>query len=203
MKILLLSLCGVCCIAQTLTPNMTPIALVAGSATAVPVQLNFISGIDPIAALEWSTVFPASIGGTWTAGTAITAANKTLACSVTGTICIAYGLNQNIIATGVAGVLQLLAASSVRGPQTVTIGGGLGAGVSALGVAVSTSNLLVTVYSPFDLNQDGKVDALDLALVIQQAIGVTVCGTADFNHDGVCNVLDVVALVVDSLSPTP
>lgn len=42
-----------------------------------------------------------------------------------------------------------------------------------------------------DLNGDGVVDATDVGIAINQALGISPCTTADLDQNGVCNVVDV------------
>jgi hypothetical protein len=50
-----------------------------------------------------------------------------------------------------------------------------------------------------DLNGDGVVDALDVQLAINQALGLAACSTADLQQTGQCNVVDVQRVVNASL----
>jgi len=42
-----------------------------------------------------------------------------------------------------------------------------------------------------DLNDDGVVNALDVQIALNQALGAISCGTADLNGNGACNVVDL------------
>jgi hypothetical protein len=45
--------------------------------------------------------------------------------------------------------------------------------------------------SPCDLNGDGQVNAVDVQIAVNQALGVTACTNAALIAAGVCNILDV------------
>jgi hypothetical protein len=50
-----------------------------------------------------------------------------------------------------------------------------------------------------DLNGDGIVDAADVAIAKDQALGVSPCTTADLDGNGTCNVIDVQRVVNASM----
>lgn len=88
----------------------------------------------------------------------------------------------------------------VQAPD-VTIGAGQALTTSVPSAAV------VTIYaksnspavSPCDLNSDLRVDASDVQLSINQALGIASCGTADVTHDGKCDAVDVQRIINSSL----
>jgi hypothetical protein len=55
------------------------------------------------------------------------------------------------------------------------------------------------VSSACDLNADGKVDASDVQIAVNQALRITPCTNADLRADGVCNVLDVQRVIAAAL----
>ena len=71
-----------------------------------------------------------------------------------------------------------------------------------------TQNGTVTLFDDFtgtaptptcDLNGDGTVNAVDVQLAVNQALGVVACTTADVDQDGKCTVVDVQRIVNASL----
>lgn len=42
-----------------------------------------------------------------------------------------------------------------------------------------------------DVNNDGSINAVDVQLAVNQALGISPCGTADLQQNGQCNVIDV------------
>lgn len=200
MRPILALLFAVGAIGQTLTPSVVPTTINTGQ-TGVA-TLTFAPGSDPIAAMQWTTAFPAGLTGTWTIGAAGTAASKSLGCNAANTLCVVYGLNETPILAGPVATLALTSTSSAKALM-LGFSGGLGADPVGVGVTIATSNLLVNPFSKFDLNQDGLVNITDLGLAVQQELGNAPCTTADFNGDGKCNVIDLLLLVIDSLSPNP
>jgi hypothetical protein len=55
------------------------------------------------------------------------------------------------------------------------------------------------VVNQCDLNGDGAVNVVDVAIAISQALGNTPCGSADLQSNGTCNVIDVQRIVAASL----
>ena len=111
----------------------------AGSPISLNLTLATTSGSQP-AALEWTFTYPAaSVSGfVVSPGPVLTAAGKTLSCagSATNYICIASGINSNLIANGtVATVTVTLAGGASSAP--VGVSGALGATMS--GGAINTS----------------------------------------------------------------
>jgi hypothetical protein len=101
-----------------------------------------------LALLQWQFTFsPSSIASlAVTAGPALTAAGKTLTCGVSAGIysCIAYGLNNNLIASGVlANVTATLTSAASAG--IVTLGSALGATATGEPFTISSSGATVNV----------------------------------------------------------
>jgi hypothetical protein len=53
--------------------------------------------------------------------------------------------------------------------------------------------------SACDLNGDGIVNAVDVQIAINQALGIVPCGSADLQNNGTCNVVDVQRVIVAAL----
>lgn len=207
---LLLLVASALSLAQSITPSVSPATVVAGKTSTL--TLTFAPGSTAASAIQWSVTPPTGVTvSAWTIGAAGTSASKSLTCAGTSTqICVLAGLNTTAIGSGVVATATVTLASSDRGSEVESLAGVLGASATAASIAVTGGSATLTATSPFDLNQDGVVNALDLALAIQQVDGTAVCNapgnnpiTADFNGDGVCNVLDLILLVLDSQSATP
>ena len=67
--------------------------------------------------------------------------------------------------------------------------------------AGQSPELAVTLPARFDLNGDGTVNILDVALAVQQTLGTAPCTNADLNGDAICNILDINLLVAAVLGP--
>jgi hypothetical protein len=50
-----------------------------------------------------------------------------------------------------------------------------------------------------DLNGDGKINAVDVQIAINQALGLSPCNTADLVQNGQCSVVDVQRVINASL----
>ncbi len=91
-------------------------------------------------------------------------------------------LSANSLVTDNYGVASVAAtANNVAGSYTVTVKAG------SLSANFSLTN---TTFSPCDVNQDTKVDLLDVQKMINEALG-TIQAANDLNNDGVLNVVDI------------
>ncbi len=184
--------------AQTLSLSAVP---VAGTHNSFTVHVTYSTAAPDVAGLQWSLAMPAGLAVTEVPGGAIFGPSKTLACRTDGSLCLIYGVNQTLIGSGDVAVYTVTFPSATPpGTYTFTLAGTLG--VSSTGSPLSVaagSPLTVAILSTFDLNNDGKVDALDVGLAVQQALGKTACGTADFDGNGACNLFDVEAVILKAL----
>ena len=101
----------------------------SGSATLLNLTLSSPAGSEP-AGLEWTLNYPAGsvTGLAVTAGPALTAAAKTLNCanSSAGYICLATGINTNVIANGIVATVSITLASTANS-AVVGVSGAMGA----------------------------------------------------------------------------
>jgi len=85
-----------------------------GSAVVLNLALSSATGSAP-AALQWTFSYPAALVTAFaaTAGPALTTAGKTLNCSGSAAayICLASGINANVIANGTVGTVSITLAS--------------------------------------------------------------------------------------------
>jgi len=94
---------------------------------------------------------------------------------------------------GMAGILYRMSSTSFT--QSGTTG-------NSQQVTFAPGETLVWAFpangrSSCDLNGDGSVTAVDIQLVVDQALGLAACSTGDVNGDGMCNVVDV-QIVIDA-----
>jgi hypothetical protein len=89
---------------------------------------------------------------------------------------------------GGASVSAAFSIDGVRRPQ----GSSVDRGAYEFFVATTTA-------SPCDLNGDGSIDASDVALAVNQALGVAACSSGDLDRDGSCTVVDVQRVVNSTL----
>lgn len=185
--------------AQTLIPTDAPNTITAGSTTTVTLTYT-AAGASPASGLEWVSTVPAGATITWTAGAALTAASKTMTCSMDGLTCLGYDLTTNTIGSGVIATGTLTVPA--KGAQTFTITTALGASATGTSIPMMGGAVGILATSPYDLNQDGLVNVADLFIAAQQAAGVLPCTTAAFDA-GHCDIVAVLKLVADALSATP
>ncbi len=203
-RALLCAALSLCARAQTLVPS-APASVVAGKSATITLNFTAPTTTPPIAALQWALAPPAgpTITG-WTTGAASTAAGKQVSCDSTSPfICVAVGLNQNVFASGTIATAQVTFPQTLRGNVTFALTGLFASDAAGNAQPLTGGSTVIQVTSPFDVNQDGTVNALDFGLVINQMLGAAPCGTADFNGDGKCDVRDAVLFVIDFLSSTP
>lgn len=164
--------------------------------TSLPfnIQLALASpaGSEP-AGLQWTMTYPASVTVKLTEGPTAVAAGKSLTCAPTsgGQICVLAGINSNILANGTVAIATVTA--STQGSLSLGLQEALGATLAGDAVPTSGSTLAIASWPLGDLNQDGKVDVLDLQIIIQQILSRTVA--VDFNKDGKTNIIDAQLLI--------
>jgi hypothetical protein len=128
------------------------------------------------------------------------AAAKTISCAGSNGafVCLCTGINTNLIGDGVLANVSLTLAPAATGQVPVGLAVLLSASLAADAIATIGSGGNIAVFSRFDLNHDGKVDLLDLQLLIQQILSGSTAAS-DFNADGASNILDVQLLVRGAL----
>lgn len=170
-------------IAQTPGASLTltgPAVAPAGSAVTLTVSL--VSGSGP-AGLQWDqTGIPT--GATITSPVA----GKTANCTAALNRCILTGANATAIPDGPIATIkytQPAASVTVGIPATSTLGATPAGAAEA--VTAPALALTVPVQSNCDINGDGKTDATDVGLILQQALTSTT---------GTPNVLDVIRVII-------
>jgi len=201
--LILLATCVLMAAQNTLTLSAVTTAGAPGS--VLTVQVNYAGPV--VAGLEWQLTPPTGSAITAAAGPAATAGQKSITCrTTTSVLCILTGINALTMSPGQVATYQVTL-PLVLGSYTLSIPSTnlLGADLLANKIAISPgANLTVVVVpSRYDLNGDGKLDALDLALANAQILGISACTTADFNADGVCDVRDAEMLILASLGMIP
>jgi hypothetical protein len=131
------------------------------------------------------------------AGTASTAASKTVACNAAK--CLVYGVNQNVIGAGqVATIAIPIPAGATPGSTSFSLSVVLGADKNANSITLTTGAALpVTILAIADINGDGVVDVTDVNLMAAQVLSGT-CAD-DPKADGQCNLFDVLTVVLRAL----
>ena len=133
------------------------LSLASGSAisgSSLSLNLSLDAAASAPAGLQWTLSYaPGAVTSLGTAaGPALTAADKTLACnSGSGLVtCLAYGMNENVIGSGVVAVVTVTLASTSSGSVPVAMSNVLGASLegNALAIAGSGGTISVTTGSP-------------------------------------------------------
>ena len=70
---------------------------------------------------------------------------------------------------------------------------------NAYSVSLTSAPTVPPPSSACDLNSDGMVNALDVQIAINQALGINACSTADLTGNGQCTVVDVQRVINASL----
>lgn len=150
------------------------------------------------AGLQWTLTPPSGFTVSSTAaGAQATAAGKQIACGVAS--CIAYGINQNVIANGaVASLTVQIPANATPGPASFSLSG-LVAGDRNGGVMSATAGVpySIVVLARADIDGSGSVDAADASAMASQVTAAT-C-TDDQNADGKCDLIDVLIVVLRAM----
>lgn len=174
--------------------------------TSISVSLTHNLGpATPPVGFQWNLAAPAGWNPVTGLGLSATAAQKTIACSPDGKICMVYGANNiTTIAPGQLATISIAipssqAAGSVQLALSNIIAGG------PTGNTITTAPALpisIVILAKEDLNGDGAINVADITVIINQSLvtGGT-CTTADLNGDGKCDVIDVILLVVKILAP--
>lgn len=177
--------------AQTLTPA-GPASIRAGASAPVRVMYTEAATPLPIAALQWEITASAGTLSAPITGPQIEAAGKKLDCNPPK--CVVTGLNFLPIASGeVASFTLTVPAAQPAGPLTISLTSPISASPAAVNVPVAAGppiSIAVVIFDPGDLNTDGKVDAVDLQIAVDQILGRAPCGSADLDKNGKCEVRD-------------
>ena len=188
--------CSLC--AQSLSVASNQSTVRPGQVVMVDVVFSDSTPTASVAGLQWTLVVPPGWTATQAAGPVATAAEKQIACSTSGLLCLLYGLNQNVLSSGVAATATLaVPASATPGAQQVSLSGVMGATAQGQDARLTATGgpLEVYVLSRFDIDGNRLVNAADVGLVADQVVGKTACGLGDVNKSGGCDLIDVLLTV--------
>ena len=180
-RLLACVMCAAVAVAQTPSASLSisgPPVAPSGAAVILTVTLN--SGGGP-AGIQWDMSGIPS-GATVTSAVA----GKTANCTAALTRCILSGTNATAIPDGAVATIKFTQPASTVGAGLVNTLGASPAGAS-VAIAAPLSPLTIGVQSNCDLNADGKVDATDEGLMLQQALAATT---------GTPTVLDVIRVII-------
>lgn len=174
-----------------------------GPATARPgtqIDLSLdLSGVDSAAGVQWTLAVPLNTIVTPQAGTAATAAEKSIECDEARAKCLVVGLNRNAIAPGqVAKFGMEIAASTAKGVYPITLDGLIAANVDAVQIPVVAGAVYeIRILARSDLDGDGFTNWDDVRLMLDQVFGRAGC-TGDQNGDGKCDLIDALLIIKDA-----
>ncbi len=194
--VILLSLSILCC-GQTATVGITgPATATAGTTIQLP-----ILGSSPgnAVAFQLTPVLPGSAGTpTITAGNATAAAGKSVTCT---SICVAFGMNQTVIANGEWLHMSVPIPAGVSGNITFSLSGVVVVDKNGSVIPVNVNpplSVSVSSLSKCDVNGDGQTNKTDADIVTATVNGTT-STPYDLNGDGKTTVGDVQIVVNASL----
>lgn len=198
-RLLLVSLFALPSLAQLTATLSGPVTAKQGSSVTLSLSTSGGTATGP-AGVQWTLVPPSGFTvSAATAGAQATAASKQVVCNAANLLCLAYGINQNVIANGqVASLTVQVPANATPGSAAFSLAG-LVAGDRAgavIGVTAGTPYTLV-VLARADIDGSGSVDASDVSAMAGQITGGT-CAD-DQNADGKCDLIDVLVVVLRAL----
>jgi hypothetical protein len=185
---------------QALTLSLSAPTTYPGATVTLNVSFADATPTAGASGFEWQLVPPAGLTpGVGTAGAAAITAAKALSCNNATFLCIETGINSNTFASGIVASYPLTVPATATPGTTFqfSLAGILGATLTGTAVAnlpATAPAITLTVLNRFDLNGDGKVDILDLQLLIQYILTnppLAFNPAFDFNSDTKINVLDV------------
>ena len=174
-----------------LRPGETANLIIGIAGQSAPTVTALLLTREPIPPNRLNIGLPAITG-------AASAAMKVRTCGSTlSSRCAVYNVGApNAIANGnILTAIVTAPANAAPGEVLIRISDVSAAAADGTAVPIlPPADLRVTVLppqSPLDVNRDGRVDIIDVNLIVQQAIGNVAVTTCDLNADTICNVLDV------------
>lgn len=186
---------------QLVLDTANPSPLVPGT-VILDAQITAFPSPAP-AAMQFSIALPLGSAATGVLFGAVSTTTKQLQCAtVSGSLnCIIYSLDATPIPSGLT-FARITFTSVPVGTFNAVVSGPLLADPAGVSIPVTAAPALpIVIVAPIsacDLNQDGKIDALDVANAALQAIRVTACTNANLAADG-CTVIDVQRIIAASL----
>lgn len=184
-----------------LVSPITPVKVwPAGQPIAVSVTLSGSAGQN-IAGVQFSLTLPAGAALVAAAGTASTAAQKSVTCGPKAgntVTCMGVGINSNVYADGdVADLTITIPVSGAVPASFAFVPSGAEAAALDSTAIVTAAGAIATVplANPCDLTGDGKVDLSDLQAFIAQATGGSACTTGDLVGLGKCDIVSAQRIV--------
>lgn len=157
-------------------------------------QINLTGGTNP-AGIQFSYSVPANVASVTATLAPSLAATKSLQCA--NGICIIVGvfpatLNSSVIADGQIATLTYQTAKGAKGTFPAGIGScfTVDANGNPIGCVVNPTSSISINPSKCDINGDGQIDGVDVALILSEALKNTP-QVHDLSGDGAVTVVDV------------
>jgi len=200
LRLLALLICGSLATAQTLNITAPKTQLKRGEVVTLTYSLV---GTANVAAVQF-TELPNS---------RFSLANRVLAAPVSTTLgkalhcennsCVVVGLNRNVIPNGNVLTVDLLVLPNAEfGQGVMQLQSVLAAAPDGTAAALTAGPpvTFTILGAPEDLNQDGKIDLIDVQISVDQGLGRAPCGSADLDKSGQCDIRDIQLLVAAAVA---
>ena len=182
-----------------------PVSVYPGQSTLLNVNLTGSAGLD-IAGIQWNNLLVPNSTVTIAPGSASSVATKGVFCNTPQSMCLVTGLtgplgaqvvSNNVYSDGVVATINMtVPANTPAGVVPLSVTGTLAAAQQGWFVPITAAPAFsLTVLSMCDLNGDGKIDANDVILMVNQATQKAPC-TNDLTGDGTCDAQDVQRVVI-------
>ena len=182
-----------------------PVSVYPGQTTLLNVNLTGSAGLN-IAGIQWNHLLVPNATVSIAPGAASSSANKGVFCNTPQSMCLVTGLtgpigaqqvSNNAYGDGVIATINMtVPANTPAGVQQLSVVGALAAAQQGWFVAIADAPAFqLTVLSLCDLNGDGKTDANDVTIIVNQATQKAPCAN-DLTGDGVCDAQDVQRVVI-------
>lgn len=172
----------------------------AGTTPTLTLTLTNPQGTGPVG-VQWTTTLPAGVvvnsvtlGGV---------GGKSLYCTPDSSMCMVVGMNTTTIPTGVVVGMSVKIPATASGTLSFPLTGLTGADATGSAYTLTNPTTYSVVVSPKqDLNGDGKVDELDMQVMVNEVLAAKNNPSAcvdDLTGDGKCDILDVLQVVLKAL----
>ncbi len=191
--------------AQLSINQNSPVSVYPGQTAQLNVNLSGSTGLS-IAGIQWNHSLVPNATVSIAPGSASSLANKGVFCNTQQSMCLVTGLtgpvgsqvvSNNVYADGVIATINMtVPANTPAGIVPLSVTDTLAAAQQGWFVPIMAAPAYsLTVLSMCDLNGDGKTDADDVMLIVNQATQKSPC-TNDLTGDGVCDAQDVQRVVI-------
>jgi|ERR1035441_2024182 hypothetical protein len=178
---------------QTTTVTVTgPASIAAGGNATITVSMSGSAG-QSVTALQWTVAIPSGATmGTPVAASAWSAAGDAVTCNPANGTCISAG-SQAVMADGPVATIPITfgatgATLNVSGLFAAAVIGGLGVAVNGV---TPGAPVVIAIQNRCDLTGDGLVNAADVQLMVNAAVGKIPCPSGY-----TCNIVGVINEII-------